>query len=101
MREHALAVPCPLRESRAQHALELVARELAYVIVVVAAALTRVYVLVGRGDEERTRRGKHAPELVEHGFLCRQMLDRLEGNDEIEAGVGEGQRGAGASEVTK
>ncbi len=64
------------------------------------AAPVRVLDLVGAGKNDEPVRPQHAPHLVEKSLLRGDVLDRLERNHDVEAGIGEGQcRAVGLPEL--
>ncbi len=95
----ALAVPREVREARGEQRGEFVAVELANVECIRHAALVGVLDLVRARQDDEAARPQHAADFVEKRFLRRDVLDRLERHDRIEAGIGKRQpRAVGLAE---
>jgi hypothetical protein len=95
---HALRVPRDRRERDAQQALELGAVVLVAVVGIHVAARFGVFGTVGRREHQHAVVGQHARELGEHARLVGrvEVLDRLERDDDVDAGVGQRQLGGRA-----
>ena len=88
VRDDPLRVPPLRRKPGRQQRLQLVARQLLDVEFVLERLLAGIDGLVRRRDDEHAAGGEHAPEFGEHRRLFGKVLDRLERDDEVDAGVG-------------
>ena len=96
MREHTLAIPELLRKVPRQCRAQLLACQFTHVKVLRLAVALRIDDLVRRRNDERPVAGEHAREFGEHRFLLGDVLDGLEGYDEIDACIRKRKLRAGA-----
>ena len=101
MRDDALAIPALLSKEGCEQRRELVARQFPHVEVVGVLPALGIDWPVGGRDHQHAGGGQDAPELREHLLLLLQMLDGLERDDEVDAGIGERQGRAGTLDVAE
>ena len=88
-------------EPRAQHGLEFRPVELAHMEGVGRRARPGIDVAVRRADDQQPARAQHPPALVEEAVLAVEMLQRLEGDDDVDGGVRQRDRPCIAEDVAE
>ena len=99
---NALVIPALCGKCGTQQAREVVAIQFVQVKLVDVVAFIAVGALVRRGDDDDAVGCKHAGELGQHPRLVgvAQMFDGFKRDDDVDRGVGQRQRSAGALDET-